>query len=65
MQERYSPKPLVYRVECISWMLFTICITSAICVAQIDRAALTGTVTDPTGSMVQHARVKRWSWPPA
>ena len=40
MQERYSPKTLAYRLKSISWMLFTICITSAICVAQIDRALI-------------------------
>ena len=58
MQERYSPKTLAYRLKSISWMLFTICITSAICVAQIDRAAFTGTVTDATGAVIQHAQVQ-------
>ena len=58
MQERYSPKTLAYRLKSISWMLFTICITGAICVAQIDRAAFTGTVTDATGAVIQHAEVQ-------
>ena len=58
MQERYSPKTLAYRLKSISWMLFTICITSVICVAQIDRAAFTGTVTDATGAVIQHAQVQ-------
>ena len=58
MQERHSPKALAYRLKSISWMLFTICITGAICVAQIDRAAFTGTVTDATGAVIQHAEVQ-------
>ncbi len=58
MQERHSPKALAYRLKSISWMLFTICITSAICVAQIDRAAFTGTVTDATGAVIQHVQVQ-------
>jgi carboxypeptidase family protein len=59
MQLSYSARAFVRSfLKHISWLLFTIGITSIVCMAQIDRAALTGTVTDPTGAMVQHAEVQ-------
>ncbi len=59
MQLSYSARAFVRSfLKHISWLVFTIGITSIVCMAQIDRAALTGTVTDPTGAMVQHAEVQ-------
>jgi carboxypeptidase family protein len=58
MQGTYSPKGLAHRLQGLSWMLFTICITNGICTAQIDRAALTGTVADATAAVIQQAQVQ-------
>jgi hypothetical protein len=59
MQLSYPARILVRSfLKRISWLLFTIGMTSIVCMAQIDRAALTGTVTDPTGAIVQHAEVQ-------
>jgi len=59
MRERYSFKRYVGSfLERSFWLLFAVAVAAQASVAQIDRAALTGTVTDPTGAVVQRAQVE-------
>ena len=64
MQGRHSATTLARLLERISWLFSIIAVTAIVCVAQIDRAALTGTVTDATGAVIQQAQKGRGYSPP-
>ncbi|HEV2730915.1 MAG TPA: carboxypeptidase regulatory-like domain-containing protein, partial [Terriglobales bacterium] len=58
MQGRHSATTLPRLLERISWLFSIIAVTSIVCVAQIDRAALEGAVTDQTGALISRAKLK-------